>query len=68
MSYITCNKSPQGEQVIAQINKVLEGLWQKSDYKNAMFYWVDEETKSRLESAYAEVQQQVLGSSELVKQ
>lgn len=68
VSYITCNKSPQGEEVIAQINKVLEGLWQKNDYKTAMFHWVDEETKSRLESAYSEVQQQVLGSSELVKQ
>lgn len=68
VSYITCNKSPEGQQLIAQINQVLEGLWQKSDYKTAMFHWVDEETKSRLESAYSEVQQQVLGSSELVKQ
>lgn len=68
VSYITCNKSLEGQQLIAQINKVLEGLWQKSEYKTAMFHWVDEETKSRLESAYVEVQQQVLGSSELVKQ
>ena len=68
VSYITCNKSAEGQHLITQINKVLEGLWQKSDYKTAMFYWVDEETKSRLESAYTEVQQQVLGSSELVKQ
>lgn len=60
VSYITCNKSPEAKQLIAQINKVLEGLWQKDGYKTAMFQWVDEETKSRLESAYAEVQQQVL--------
>lgn len=68
VSYITCNKSLEGQQLIAQINKVLEMVWQQSNYKSAMFYWMGEETKSRLESAYAEVQQQVLGSSELVKQ
>lgn len=64
VSYITCNKSPEGQQLIAQIDKVLEMLWQQSDYKTAMFSWVDDETKSRLESAYAEVQQQVVNSSE----
>lgn len=68
VSYITCNKSPDGQQFIAQINKVLEELWQKNDYKTAMFYWVDQETKSRLESAYAEVQQQVLRRAEVAKQ
>lgn len=68
VSYITCNKSPQGEQLIAQMNKVLEMVWQQSNYKSAMFYWMDEATKSRLESAYAEVQQQVLRRSEFAKQ
>lgn len=67
VSYITCNKSPEGQQLIAQINKVLEIVWQQSDYKSAMFHWMDEETKSRLESAYAEVQQQVLRRSEVAK-
>lgn len=68
VSYITCNKSPEGQQLIAQINKVLDMLWQQSNYKDAMFHWVDEETKSRLESAYVEVQQQVLRRSEFAKQ
>lgn len=68
VSYITCNKSPEGQQLIAEINKVLERLWQQSYYKTAMFYWLDESMKFRLDSAYSEVQLQVLNSSALVTQ
>lgn len=61
VSYITCSKNPQGQQLINEINKALVQLWQQPEHKAALFRWVDDKTKRRLEQAYAQVQQQVLG-------
>jgi len=57
VSHITCNKSPKGQQLIAEINKALRGLWQKPEYKTAMFSWVDEGNITRLEKIYQDFQQ-----------
>lgn len=57
VSHITCNKSPKGQQLIAEINKALRLLWQKPEYKTAMFSWVDEDNITRLEKIYQDFQQ-----------
>lgn len=57
VSHITCNKSPKGQLLIAEINKALRLLWQKPEYKTAMFSWVDEGNITRLEKIYQDFQQ-----------
>lgn len=63
VSYITCSKNPQGKQLIAEIDKALVQLWQEPEHKAALFRWLDEKTKIRLEQAYADVQRQVVGEA-----
>jgi uncharacterized protein (TIGR02285 family) len=65
VSYITCNKSEAGKQLIAEINTALMALWQTAEYKTAMFNWVDDASKDLLHSAYDEVQQQVASGADL---
>lgn len=59
VSYITCSKNPQGQQLIREIDKALVQLWQQPEHKEALFRWVDAKTKISLEQAYAELQQQM---------
>ena len=64
VSYITCSKNPQGLQLIEQINKALRRLWQQPEHKAALFRWVDDNAKLKLEQAYTEVQHQVVNGTE----
>ncbi|MDF3125546.1 hypothetical protein [Rheinheimera sp. 1928-s] len=52
VSYITCNKSPAGQQLITEINQALMALWLTPAYKTAMFSWVDASNTDRLEKVY----------------
>lgn len=56
VAYITCNKSPVGQQLIAEINQALMVLWQTPEYKTAMFSWVDESNMIKLEKVYEDFQ------------
>lgn len=64
VAYITCNKSPAGQQLIAEINKALIALWQTPEYKTAMFSWVDETNASTLEKVYQDFQKKSVAAIE----
>lgn len=60
VSYITCNKSEAGYELIRQIDKALVVLWQTEAYREAMFSWVDGSNKKYLAQPFQSTRQKVL--------
>jgi uncharacterized protein (TIGR02285 family) len=62
VSYITCNKSEQGQQLIKHIDKALMALWQTEAYQQIMFRWIDKADTKALDPAFQSVKQQVINA------
>lgn len=61
-SFITCNKSPEAQQVIRQINQALAVVWQTAEYRQAMFSWISEAQKASLKQAFEKTQNKVVST------
>lgn len=59
-SYITCNKSPEAQQLIRQINTVLETVWQQPEYKQAMFSWLEQRQIKQLQHEFDKTRHKVI--------
>lgn len=59
-SYITCNKSSDAQEVISQINAALKLVWQKPEYRQAMFSWLDPSQISSLQPEFDKTRQKVV--------
>ncbi|WP_127022003.1 hypothetical protein [Rheinheimera mangrovi] len=62
VSYITCNKSEQGQQIIKHIDTALMALWQTEAYRQSMFSWIDQADQKALEPAFLSVKLQVINA------
>lgn len=59
VSYITCSQTELGKQLIADINQVLPQIWLAPDFKDVLFYWLDDNAKQVLSARFSEIQQQM---------
>ncbi len=62
VSYITCNKTEQGQQLIKHIDTALMALWQTEAYRQAMFSWIDQADTRALDQAFQSVKLQVINA------
>lgn len=56
-TYVSCSKSEVGKRWIVDVDKALDVLKQKPEYKNAMYRWFSEQEQQVLEPHYAGFQQ-----------